>query len=562
MTYDIAIRGGLIVDGTGAPPVRADVGISGDRIVCVGEASEDATRTIDATGKLVTPGFIDIHTHLDAQVMWDPILSSPCWHGITSVVMGNCGLSLAPASPEKLEFLVKTLESVEDIPADAILAGNRFAGGSFGDYLDMLEEQPLGINVATLVGHVAVRYEAMGERSMGEAPPTEADIQKMCELVDEGIGSGAFGFSTSRSLLHTTSDERHIPGTFAKTDELLALGRVLERRGRGIFGSVPPIELGDPEIHRKEIEWMRDVSIATGRPFTFAVVQNRERPELYLEILDQIAEANQAGAQLHPQTEVRSVGVVVGLPNITPFDQSLAWLALKDLSLPERLEALRDPERRSLLVREGNEASNEGQLSMIYHLRIEGGNARYDFSPEQSLWAMAQEQGKSPADLFIDMTLESEGSTYFIFPFANYEMDAVENMLARPEMLLGLADSGAHVGQICDASFSTYFLNYWVNERGLFSTEDGIRKLTSEPAAFFGIADRGILREGMFADINIFALEELRVHAPEFTHDLPAGAGRFIQKASGFDYTLVNGEVFMEKGEHAGGLAGRVLRAE
>jgi N-acyl-D-aspartate/D-glutamate deacylase len=562
MTYDIAILGGLVVDGTGSAPVRADVAISGDRIVRVGELDQQASRTIDATGKLVTPGFVDIHTHLDAQVMWDPMLSSPCWHGITSVVMGNCGMSLAPASEDKLEFLVRALESVEDIPAEAILAGNRFAGGSFGDYLDTLDELPLGINVATLVGHVAVRYEVMGERSMDRTPPTEDEIEQMCELVDEAIRKGAFGFSTSRSLLHTTSDERHVPGTFAETDELLALGNVLSRHGRGVYGSVPPVELGDPEIHRKEIEWMRDVSIATGRPFTFAVLQIRERPELYREILDQIAEANRAGAQLHPQTEVRSVGVVVGLPNITPFDQSLAWLALKDLTLPERLAALRDPERRSLLVREGNAASSEEQLSMIYHLQFEDGNARYDFSPEQSLWAMAQQRGVSPADLFIDMTLESEGSAFFIFPFANYEMEAVGEMLARPEMLLGLADSGAHVGQICDTSFSTYFLRYWVKEKGLFSIEEGIRKLTSEPAEFFGIKDRGVLREGMYADLNVFSLDELRVHLPEYVHDLPSEAARFIQKASGFDYTLVNGQVFMEKGEHAGALAGKLLRAD
>ncbi|MBW2313333.1 MAG: amidohydrolase family protein [Deltaproteobacteria bacterium] len=564
MTYDIAILGGQVVDGTGAAPVRADVAISGDRIARVaapGELEGQATRTIDATGKLVTPGFIDIHTHLDAQVMWDPVVSSPCWHGITSVVMGNCGLSLAPASAEKLEFLVKTLESVEDIPADAILAGSRFSGGSFGDYLDVLDGLPLGINLATLVGHVAVRYEVMGERSMERTPATESEIEQMCALVDAGIRDGAFGFSTSRSLLHTTPDERHVPGTFAETEELLALGKVLERHGRGVYGSVPAVELGDAELHRKEIAWMREVSIATGRPFTFAVVQNRENPGLYREILDQVAEANRAGARLHPQTEVRSIGVVVGLANITPFDQSLAWLTLKELTLDERLAALRDPERRSLLVREGNEASGEAQLSLIHHLRLEDGNARYDFSPEQSLWAMAQERGVTPADLFIDMELESQGNAWFIFPFANFELDVVGEMLARPEMLLGLADSGAHVGQICDTSFSTFFLRYWVHEQGLFSVGDGIRKLTSEPAGFFGIEDRGVLREGMYADLNVFALDALRVGLPEFTHDLPAGAGRFIQKATGFDYTLVNGEVFMEKGEHAGGLAGRLLRA-
>ncbi len=561
MTYDIAIRGGEVVDGTGAAPVRADVAISGDRIAAVGNVTGEATRTIDATGKLVTPGFIDIHSHLDGQVMWDPMVSSPCWHGITTVMNGNCGLALAPASPEKLGFLVKLLESVEDIPAEALIAGNRFAGGSFGDYLDMLDGVSLGINVASLVGHVALRYEVMGERSMDKTPASEEDIKQMCTMLDAGMQDGAFGFSTSRSLLHTTPDERHVPGTFAETEELLALGRILEKHGRGVYGSVPPVEVGDLEAHSKEIQWMREVSIATGRPFTFAVVQNRQNPELYRELLDQISEANAAGARLHPQTEVRSIGVVVGLPNITPFDQSLAWLALKDLTVPERLAALRDPERRSLLVREGNAASDETRLSMIYHLRFEDGNARYDFAPEHSLWAMAQARGVTPADLFIDMVLESEGNTYFIFPFANYEIDTVGEMLKRPEMLLGLADSGAHVGQICDTSFSTFFLRYWVHEQGLFSIGDGIRKLTGEPAGFFGIQDRGILREGMYADINVFALDALKVHLPEYVHDLPAGAARFIQKASGFDYTLVNGQVFMEKGEHAGGLAGRVLRA-
>lgn len=561
MIHDIVIRGGQVVDGTGAAPVHADVAIKGDRIAKVGEVEGEATRTIDATGKLVTPGFIDIHAHLDGQVMWDPMVSSPCWHGITTVMNGNCGLSLAPAAPEKLEFLMRVLESVEDIPAAALIAGNRFPGGSFGDYLDTLDGLDLGINVASMVGHVALRYDVMGERSMDKTPATESDIEQMCALLDAGLRDGAFGFSTSRSFLHTTSDGRHIPGTFAETKELLALGRVLEKHGRGVFGSVPPVEIGDLEAHSKEIQWMREVSIATGRPFTFALVQNRQEPELYRVLLDQIAEANQAGARLHPQTEVRSIGVVVGIHNVTPFDQSLAWLALKDLTLPERLAALRDPERRGLLVREGNEASNEVQLSMIHHLRLEDGNARYDFSPEDSLWAMAQERGVTPTDLFIDMVLESAGAACFIFPFANHEMDAVGEMLARPEMLLGLADSGAHVGQICDTSFTTFFLNYWVRERGAFSIEDGIAKLTSEPAGFFGIRDRGVLREGMYADVNVFALDALKVHLPEFVHDLPADASRFIQKASGYDYTLVNGQIFMEKGEHAGAYSGKVLRS-
>jgi len=533
MIFDVLIQGGLMVDGTGAEARPADVAIVGDRIVEVGDAARDgriegdAKRTIDASGKLVCPGFIDIHAHMDAQVMWDPIASSPCWHGITTLLNGNCGLSLAPVKPEQAEFLVKLLESVEDIPAEAILAGNRFAGGSFGDYLDTIESEPTGINIASLVGHAAVRFDAMGERSMDpEASPTSAEMDAMRALVRDAMKDGAFGFSTSRSMLHTTSDGRHVPGTFAGLDELMAMGKVLE-----------------------------------DCPFTFAVVQNRDNPQLCNDLLKQIDEANAGGAKLSPQTEVRSIGVVVGLPNVTPFDQSLAWLALKDLTMEERLVALRDPERRAELVRGGNEASNEVQLSMIYQLVVDDGDARYDFSAENSLWAIAEHRGVTPADAFIDIVLEAEGKAYFIFPFANFDMDVVGELLSSRNMLLGLADSGAHVSQICDTSFSTYFLRYWIGERKLMSLEQGIHKLTAEPAGFLGLGDRGVLRPGAFADVNVIDLDALRVHVPEYVHDLPAGAPRFIQRASGYEYTLVNGEVFMQDGEHQGALAGRVLRS-
>jgi N-acyl-D-aspartate/D-glutamate deacylase len=499
---------------------------------------------------------------MDAQVMWDPMASSPCWHGITTMLNGNCGLSLAPVRPEEASFLVKLLESVEDIPAKAIMAGSHFKGGSFGDYLDTLDTLPMGINVASLVGHTAVRYLAMGERSMEEgADPTDAELEIMRESVHEAMRDGAFGFSTSRSLVHSTPDGRKIPGTFAGLDELMAFGQVLEQAGHGIFGWVSPVESGDPEPHRRDIEMMRRISLETGCAFTFAVVQIRDNPKLYREILDQVSDANAEGAHLSPQTEVRCVGVVVGLANITPFDQSEKWLALKSLSIEERLAALRDPERRAKLVLAGNEASNEKQLSMIYQLVIEDGDARYDFTEDNSLWAIAKRLGVSPADAFVDCLLESDGQACFIFPFANYDLEEVGRMLADPHMLLGLADSGAHVGQICDTSFSTYFLHYWIGERGLMPLGEAIRKLTSEPAEFLGITDRGVLREGAFADINVIDFDALRVHPPEYTDDLPAGASRFIQKASGYDYTLVNGRVFMKNGEYQGESPGSVLRS-
>jgi N-acyl-D-amino-acid deacylase len=559
--HDIVIRGGLVVDGTGAAPVRADVAIQGDRIVEVGEVSGDATRTIDATDRIVCPGFIDIHTHLDAQVMWDPQMTSPCWHGITTAVMGNCGLSLAPIKPEHPEFLIKLLESVEDIPGEAILAGNQFKGESFADYLDMLDEIPTGINVAAMIGHTAVRFYTMGERSMEQdVEPSAEELDAMCAQVDTALKAGALGFSTSRSLLHTTSDGRHVPGTFAGLEELRAFGKVLAQNEGATFGWVSAVESGDAELHRREVEWMGEISKETGCPFTFALVQNRENPGLYRELLQQVKDTNSDGAKLFPQTEVRSIGVVVGLPNITPFDQSLAWLALKDLTMPERLEALRDPERRAQLVRGGNEASNEVQLSMVYHLRVEDGNARYDFSPENSLWAIAKQRGVSPADAFIDIVLEADGQAFFIFPFANFDMEVVGELLSDPSMLLGLADSGAHVSQICDTSFSTYFLSYWINERKLMSLEEGIHKLSGEPAEFFGFEGRGVLKPGAYADVNVIDLDGLKVMPPEFKNDLPAGASRFIQRAEGYDCTLVNGKVFMQAGEPSGDISGRLLR--
>lgn len=562
MAFDVVIRGGKIVDGTGSEARRADVAIQGDRIVRIGEVTEDAALVIDASDKIVTPGFIDIHAHMDAQVMWDPMASSPCWHGITTMLNGNCGLSLAPVRPEEAGFLVKMLESVEDIPAEAILVGSRFGGGSFGEYLDTLDNLPMGINVASLVGHTAVRFLAMGDRSMDEdADPTEEELEVMRESVRDAMRDGAFGFSTSRSLVHSTPDGRKVPGTFAGFDELMAFGEIIEQAGHGIFGWVSPVESGDPEPHRRDIDFMRRISQKTGVPFTFAVVQIRDNPELYRELLDQVSEANAGGAKLKPQTEVRAVGVVVGLANITPFDQSEEWVALKKLSLQERLAALRDPERREVLVREGNEASTETQLSMIYQLVVKDGDARYDFNEENSLWAISKRLGMTPADVFVDLMIESDGEACFIFPFANYDIEEVGRMLADPHMLLGLADSGAHVGQICDTSFSTYFLHYWIHERGLLPLGEGIRKLSSEPAELLGITDRGVLREGAFADVNVIDLEGLSVHPPEYIDDLPSGAFRFIQKASGYDYTLVNGRVLMKDGVFQGESPGVVLRS-
>ncbi len=559
MAYDIAIKGGLVVDGSGAPAIRADLGIAGDRIARIGELSEPAERTIEADGLVVTPGFVDIHTHLDAQVMWDPIASPTCWHGVTSLVLGNCGMTLAPSRPEERAYLIKLMESVEDIPADSIIEGSRFEGESFGDYLEMLDTLPKGMNVGGLIGHCAMRYYVMGDQGLEEAPASEADVEQLCGLVDEALSDGALGFSTSRTLLHRTPDGRRIPGTFATAEEMRAIGRVLGRRGRGVFMAMPRVESADPEMHLSELEWMTELALETGRPVTFGLLQSRDLPDVHRLVLDQVAKAVARGAQLWPQTQVRSVGLVTGLANLSPFDESPAWLALRGRSIEEKLEALRDPEQRAKLIAGGDACSSEERMAQYFLLSRP--DARYDFSPEQSLWGIAKQRGVTPAAAFVDIELEQRGEAYFVFPFFNFDMDVVGEMLADPRMLIGLADSGAHCGQICDQSFSTYFLHYWVQEKKRFSLEEGIRKLSSEPAEVFGLVDRGVLREGAYADINVIDLDALQVPPPEFVHDLPAGAPRYIQRGLGYRYTLVNGEVFMEGQRHTGALAGRVLRS-
>ena len=563
MAYDILIRNGALVDGSGAAPRRADVAIQGDRIAAVGEIDGPAARTIDAEGCLVTPGFVDIHTHLDAQIFWDPKLSSPCWHGVTSVVMGNCGVTFAPCKRENRETLARLMESVEDIPTASIMQGLTWNWETYGEYLDELERLPKGPNVGGMVGHCAVRYWAMGKRGLDQKHASPEDIEKMREIVAEAISSGALGFSTSRTLLHRTPEGVPIPGTFALPEELLGIASVMGEQGKGVFECVPYLDSSDPEVHLSEVDWMTDLCLETGRPLTFGLIQTLTLPDVWKNVLGKVEEANARGALLRPQTQVRSVGVLFGLVNLTPFDLAGGhWGLLRMSSFEEKLAALRNPEARRQLI-EDAEKSPYGKeiMSLFYQLPIENGEARYDLKPESSLAAIAARRGVSPAEAFIDVSLETEGRALFIFPFANHDFDVVAQMLKHPQMILGLADSGAHCGQIMDASLPTYLLSYWVRERGLFSVEQAIQKLTSEPAEFFGLEDRGTVREGAYADLNVLELDKLKVLPPEYIQDFPAGASRYIQGGEGYRHTFVNGQPFMENGEPTGNFAGRVLRS-
>jgi N-acyl-D-aspartate/D-glutamate deacylase len=560
--HDLVIRGGTVVDGTGAMPSAADVAIDGDRITEVGAITDSGRREIDARGAFVTPGFVDVHTHLDAQLAWDPDATSSCWHGVTSVVLGNCGVTFAPVRKGQERWLAELMESVEDIPADSIIEGLTFDWETYGDYLRSIDDLPKGLNVGGMVGHCAVRYYAMGERSLDKTPATDDDIAIMCDLVDEAMAAGALGFSTSRTLLHRVPDGRPVPGTWADERELLAIADVLGRRGHGVYEVAPRFERPGENYEgtRAEVHWMAEVNRRTGRPVTFGLAQSNAGPELYRKILELCDEEGAQGGELRPQTTARGIGLLFGMQHRTFFDRSPAWAALQALPLDERLAALRDDARRRALV----EAADDGNTPPldwkgVYVLTPDA--VDYSADPETSLAAHAERHRETIAEAFVRISLETEGRALFNYPFLNQRMDAVEELLDHPRMAIGLGDSGAHVGLIMDASLPTWFLLHWVRDRKKYTIEDAVRRMTSDTADLFGVGDRGVVQPGMFADVNVLDLDALALRIPEFVHDFPAGAGRYVQRAEGYRATVVNGAVFVEHGEPTGAHAGRTLRS-
>ncbi|MFL3003620.1 MAG: amidohydrolase family protein [Candidatus Poriferisodalaceae bacterium] len=567
--FDIVIRGGDVVDGTGARTKKADVAIAGDRIVAIGQVEGKGAQEIDATGKVVTPGFVDIHTHLDAQLAWDPIGSSSCWHGITSVVMGNCGVTFAPVKTEDISHLAEMMESVEDIPREAILQGLPWDWRTYGEYLSFLDGLPKGINVGGMVGHVAVRWNVMGEESLDEEPATAEQVAQMCDLVDEAIGAGALGFSTSRTLLHRTPDGRPIPGTFADDEELFAFADVLGRHGKGVFESAPRFEKAGADWSglKHEIKTLGEVTRRSGRPSTFGLVYNAVRPDMSDVALAEVAAENRKGAELRPQTTCRPIGVVLGIQHRTPWARAgETWKSMQDMNLGERLALIRDSNTRRMLIEEANNpekihggGSAMVDLSRLYLLDAE--NPDYRVGPEGTLEAKAAQAGVTPVEYFLAETDRSDGSVMLSLPILNQDYEAIETMMADEAIVMGLADAGAHVGQIMDSSQPTYFLSHWVRDTGFFTLEEGVRRITSDTADLFGLVDRGRIVEGAYADVNVIDFERLSLIGPEYVHDFPGGAGRYIQRGTGYDATIVNGKVFMEDGEHTGELAGVTLRS-
>jgi N-acyl-D-aspartate/D-glutamate deacylase len=560
--HDLVIRNGSVVDGTGRPPFAADVAVDGDRIVAVGAVKGSGWRTLDATGRLVTPGFVDAHTHLDAQLFWDPLASPCCWHGVTTVVVGNCGVGFAPVRPGDEERLARTLESVEQIPAESILAGVPFGWRSYGGYLDALAARPLGVNAAGLVGHAALRQLALGKEASDEGrAPRDSELVEMCAEVAEALAAGALGFSTSRTASHPTPEGVPIPGTYAPDEELFGLAEVLRAGGRGLVQWVAGFGERDqgPDYPgaRAEVRRMAETSRRAGRPVVFSLFTHELVPTLHRIVLEEADRERAAGARIRPMFNPRPVLSFIGLANAAPL-RSSAWKAFYERPAGERLAALEEEAVRRALtdVRPEAEARAAASLWLFGPERCE-----YELRPERRLDAVARARGERPAETVVALFRETRGRQIFVSVGSNQRADAIEEVFAHPGMLVGLGDAGAHVTAICDASMTTHVLAHWARDRAALPVEEAVRRLSSEPASVFGIPGRGVVAPGAFADLNVIDLAALAPELPEFVHDFPAGAGRWTQRARGYEATIVNGQLAIEEGRHTGRLAGRVLRA-
>ena len=503
-----------------------------------------------------------MHTHLDAQVAWDPDATSSCWHGVTSVVLGNCGVTFAPVRHGQERWLAELMESVEDIPADSILDGLAWDWETYGEYLAAIDRMPKGVNVGGMVGHCAVRHYAMGERGLDDTPATDADIAAMCDLVDEAIGAGALGFSTSRTLLHRVPDGRPVPGTWADERELLAIADVLGRRGHGVYEVAPRFERPGKhyESTRAEVHWMAEINRRTGRPVTFGLAQSNAGPELFRKILELVDEEGDSAASSGRRRRRAGSGCSSACSTArSSTARRPGPRSNRSRSTPGSRPCATTPGAPSCSRRPTDGNTPPLDWRGVYVLTPD--DVDYSADPETSLAAHAERHGETIAEAFVRISLETDGRALFNYPFLNQRMDAVEELLDHPRIAIGLGDSGAHVGLIMDASLPTWFLLHWVRDRGKFTIQDAVRRMTSDTAELFGITDRGVLRPGAFADVNVLDLDALALRLPEFVHDFPAGAGRYVQRADGYRATVVNGSVFVDHGEPTGTHAGRTLRS-
>ena len=568
--HDLVIRGGTVVDGTGAEPRVADVAIDGDRVSAVGSDVGPGRREIDATGQLVAPGWVDVHTHYDGQVTWDPHLTPSGWNGVTTVVMGNCGVGFAPVRPGQEEFLIQLMEGVEDIPGTALHEGIDWSWESFPEYLDALERMPRSVDVGTQVPHGAVRAYVMGERGAKNEKANADEIAEMARLVKEGLQAGALGFSTSRTMVHRAKDGEVVPGTYADEDEIFGIGRTLGEVGHGVFEVASDLA---PE--GQELDWMSRLGKETGRPVSFACLQNPVDKDQWKRLLEAVDRDHAEGGCLTPQVAQRPAGLLLGWESSAhPFRFHTAWLEVADLPPAERVEKLRDPAMRARFVDQEPDSARAGEVGgpalllmhafqMMYPL---GDPPEYEPTADQSVAAIAEREGRKPREVAYDLMMADGGKGLIYLPLLGYadgDLEPIREMMMHPKSVFSLSDGGAHCGLIADASIPTYLLTHWVRDRTRgekIPLEAIVARQTRDTARFYGFDDRGTIEPGMLADLNVIDFEGLHIHPPKMVYDLPAGGNRLIQRIDGYRYTIKSGEVTFEEGDPTGELPGRLLR--
>jgi N-acyl-D-aspartate/D-glutamate deacylase len=576
MTADLVIRNGTLVDGSGGPVRRADIAIVGDRIAAVGDDIATGRRELDADGLLVTPGFVDPHTHYDGQATWDPLLAPSSHHGVTTVAMGNCGVGFAPVAPDRHDWLISMMEGVEDIPGTALHEGLRWDWGSFPEYLHALERQPRTIDVGTHLPHAALRAFVMGERGADpEQHPDDEQLEMMAKLLEEALHAGALGVSTSRTERHRTSDGDNLGTLRARQDELLTLASVLGNTGKGVFQFLSDsYRTTDDEFARAEFALISAFARTSRRPVSYTVQQDIEAPERWRDLMALAASLQSEGLDVKAQVAPRPIGVLLGLEaSANVFTPTRGYTRIAGMPLPERLAALRDPDRRRQIL-DGHRTLTSGDdafAGLAFFARFDDmyvltDPANYDLHSSQSLGAAARRVNLDPREYAYDVQLQRDGRQLIYAPLFNFvegNLNAIHEMITSPVAMFGLSDAGAHCGQICDGSMTTSFLTLWARDR---SGHDGmplesvVHQITRRPALHFGWLDRGLVAPGLLADLNVIDLENLECAPPEIATDLPAGGRRLLQAAKGYRWTIKRGSVTFQDGTATGQLPGRLVR--
>jgi N-acyl-D-aspartate/D-glutamate deacylase len=564
--FDLVIRSGTVVDGTGGDPREADVAVRGGVIAAVGEVPGRGKREIDAGGAIVTPGFVDIHTHYDGQAVWDDRLQPSSWHGVTTVVAGNCGVGFAPVRPEHRDSLIQLMEGVEDIPGTALHEGLSWNWTSFAEYLDVLDSRPRDVDLATQVPHAPLRFYAMGERAAAHEQATEAEMAIMAELVGEAIEAGALGFTTSRTLAHKSISGELTPTYGSAHRELGKIAVALRRAGTGVLQLITDYDDVD-----EDFALMRELVKISRRPLSVSLYQKRDAPEQYRKVLDELTAANQAGLPIKAQVAPRCMGIMLGLQcAVHPFMMNPVWRTLAHLPVAEQARRMSDASMRAAILAAQTDEKDPniagGARADRYDaMHVLGAEPDYEPDSDDALLYQGRRTGRAPEDIAYDALIADEGRGLIYQPFSNYawgNLDAVREMLVHAHTIPGLGDGGAHVGSICDASFPTTLVQLWARDRatGRLELPYVIRRQARDTAEAVGLRDRGQLRPGFKADINVIDLTALRVHSPWMAHDLPTGGRRLLQRAEGYRYTIVSGVETYRDGVPTRELPGRVVR--